>query len=426
MNVHRSARAILLLACLAPAPARAAGYGIYEQGAAALGMAGAFVASAHDASAQFYNPAAMAWLEDARVMGGGTWLTTYTSFAGTPEYPGYGTVEEMETGSFFPPAIYGTYPFSERLAVGLGLNAPFGLGVEWKDPEQFTGRERVTKALLETLKASGNVAYRLNDRWSVAAGADMLNARVELHNIGTVIGSGGAPINALQVKLESDFTPGWGYHFAVSGRPSETWRVGAVYRSRIDVTIDDGRATFTQIPTGDPALDDAVTANKPPNQPVQAELVFPASFTLAGAWQPAPEWTLEADVVWTEWSAFQSLPLTFPQDPSLDQDIIEDYSDQFAFRFGAERRFALYTLRGGYYFDQAAAPTESVTPLLPDAPRHGVTLGGGLTRGAWSLDAYNLFLFVAKRSTEGIERYGYDGEYKSYVNALGLSLAYHW
>src|SRR5262245_39156012 len=231
MNVHRSARALVLLACLAPAPVRAAGYGVYEQGAAALGMAGAFVATAHDASAQFYNPAAMTWLEGARVMGGGTWLTTHTSFAGTPEYPGYGTVEEMETGSFFPPAVYGTYPFAERFTLGFGLNAPFGLGVEWEDAGQSTRRERLTKAWLETLKAAVNVAFRLNEQWSVAAGADMLNARVELNNIGTVIGDGGAPINALQVKLESDFTPGWGYHFAVSGRPSEAWRVGAVYGS---------------------------------------------------------------------------------------------------------------------------------------------------------------------------------------------------
>jgi long-subunit fatty acid transport protein len=67
-----------------------------------------------------------------------------------------------------------------------------------------------------------------------------------------------------------------------------------------------------------------------------------------------------------------------------------------------------------------------VTPLLPDANRHGATLGVGFTRGAWTFDAYNLFLFVQNRSTEGRERDGYDGTYKSYVNALGASLGYRW
>ncbi len=95
-------------------------------------------------------------------------------------------------------------------------------------------------------------------------------------------------------------------------------------------------------------------------------------------------------------------------------------------RFGAEHRMANYQYRFGYYYDEAAAPTESVTPLLPDAPRHGVTLGLGWDRGNWKLDLYNLFLFVENRSTELRERDGYDGVYKSYVNALGASIGFRW
>ena len=426
MNVFRRARMLVMFAGLVPGAALAAGYGVYEQGAAALGMAGAYVASAHDATAQFYNPAALAWFERPQLSAGGTWLFTSTSFAGIPEYPGYGTVEEMEAGNYFPPTLYYAQPLGERFAFGLGVNAPFGLGVEWKDPEQFTGRERVTKAILQSVKVSGSAAVRVTDAWSLAAGPDMLNAKVELHNIATVIGDGGAPINALKVKLESDFTPGYGFHLALNGRPTELWRVGVVYHSEIQVDIDDGRATFTQLPTGDAALDAAIAAGKPANQPVTTQLVFPGSLAIGLAWKPTPGWTYELDGVWTQWSAFQKLALRFPQQPLLDQDIIEDYRDQFAVRAGGEYRRERFAYRLGYYFDQAAAPTESVTPLLPDAARHGVTLGLGLERGAWTIDLYNLFLFVEKRSTEGREREGYDGIYKSYVNALGASLAYRW
>lgn len=426
MNVFRRARSLVLLACLVPAAAHGAGYGIYEQGAAALGMAGAYVASAHDASAQFYNPAAMAWLERPQVLAGGTWLFTSTSFAGIPAYPGYGTVEEMKTGNFFPPTLYWTQPIGSRFVFGAGVNAPFGLGVEWQDPEQFTGRERVTKASLQTIKGSANVALRVNDQWSIAGGFDALYAKVELNNIGTVIGDGGAPINALKAKLASDYTPGYGYHVALSGRPTEAWSLGLVYRTQIDVDVNDGRATFTQMPTGDPALDAAIAAGIPPNQPVATKLAFPASFVLGLAWRPDPRWTYEVDGVWTGWSAFDKLPLKFVQDPSLDQDIIENYNDQFAVRLGAEHRLERFAYRFGYYYDQTAAPTESVTPLLPDATRHGFTFGLGLDRGSWAIDFYNLFLFVEKRSTEGRERDGFDGVYKSYVNALGATLAYRW
>src|SRR5439155_14986299 len=108
MNTTRLVRALAVAALLAPAAAHAAGYSIYEQGAAALGMAGAYVASAHDASAQFYNPAALTRLEGKQLQFGGTWLTTRTSFAGVDPYPGFSVSEQMKGGSFFPPIVYWT------------------------------------------------------------------------------------------------------------------------------------------------------------------------------------------------------------------------------------------------------------------------------------------------------------------------------
>lgn len=426
MNTPRPVLALALAVLLAPAASQAAGYAIYEQGAAALGMAGASVASVHDASAEYYNPAALTRLEGKQLQLGGTWLNTLTSFAGITPFPGYGVTEEMKNGSFFPPTAYWTNRLGSRWAYGVGVNAPFGLGVEWKNPDQFTGRERVTKATLRSIVGSFDLAWAPIDRVSVAAGPNALFAEVELNNIGTVVGTGGEPINVLRAKLASDYKAGYGFNLAALANPWTDWRVGLAYRSKIKVNVDNGKATFTQIPTGDPVLDAQVAASMPANQGVTTQLVFPASFVWGVAWNPAPAWTYEIDGVWTGWSAFQKLPLTFAADPALNQDIIENYADQYQVRVGAEHRMERYTWRLGYYYDQAAAPPESVTPLLPDASRHGATLGLGTVRGRWAIDVYNLFLFVDKRSTEGVERDGYDGVYKTYVNALGATLAYRW
>lgn len=427
MRSDRRAWAALAVALvLAPALARAAGYGIYEQGAAALGMAGAHVAAVKDATAQFYNPAALVTLEKPQLAAGGTWLRTQTSFAGTAPFPGFGVTEEMVDGNFFPPHAYWAAPLGTNLAYGIGINAPFGLGVEWQDPERFTGRERVTKATLETLNGSGSIAWAPAEAWSVAGGLSALFARVELRSIGTFVTDGGQRVNVLRTTLESEWKPGIGFHLAVHGRPTPAFRLGAAYRSRVEVQVEDGTATFEQIPTGDPALDAAVAASRPANQGVSTELVFPGMLTLGFAWDPFEDWTVAVDGVWTEWSAFERLPLRFAADPSLDRDIVENYDDTVALRLGAEHRLTDWAYRFGYYFDPAAAPVESVSPLLPDAGRHGVTLGLGLSRGAWTLDAYNLFLFVQQRSTEQRERDGFDGTYKSYVNALGATVAYHW
>jgi len=42
------------------------------------------------------------------------------------------------------------------------------------------------------------------------------------------------------------------------------------------------------------------------------------------------------------------------------------------------------------------------------------------------VDVYELAIFVKKRSTENVNRDGFDGEYKTFVNAAGVGLAYRW
>lgn len=424
--LRRALAAATLAACLAPSLASGAGYNIYEQGGRAMGMAGAATASVNDASALFYNPAALSRLEKSELQMGVTWLTTRTSFAGLDPFPGLEVAEEMEPGMFFPPTLYWANRVGEsKLSYGVGINAPFGLGVEWKSPETFSGRERITKADLETINGNLSLAWAFNDRWSLALGANALMAKVELNTITTQITTGGQAVNVASAQLGGGFTPGYGPQVALLYSPSEAWRLGLNYRGKIEVAIDDGEADFTQILTGDAAFDAVVAANLPADQVVATDLVFPAIFSTGLAWTPSPDWTWEVDANFAQWSSFEKLELKF-EDSSLDQIIREDYEDSWQVRFGAEHRMDGYQYRFGYYYDQAAAPTESVTPLLPDAPRHGVTLGLGWDMGNWKLDLYNLFLFVENRSTEGRERDGYDGVYKSYVNALGASVGLRW
>jgi long-chain fatty acid transport protein len=435
----RQLRAVLAAAILAallfPATSRATGYAIYEQGAAALGMAGAGIASIHDASAVFFNPAALTRLDGTRVYVGGSALQPVTSFAGTGTNPGFGVTDEMVRQTFYPPTVYASRRLNERWALGAGVNSPFGLGVEW-DPLAFTGRYIVTKVDLKAVNASGCVAWAPNAQWSFAAGGDVLWTKVGLANRTLVAapGGGGGAVDVATTSLDSDFTPGAGWNAAMLFTPAPKWRLGAYYRSKIVVKIEDARADFTQIPTGNAAFDAGVAAGLPPDQVVSTVLRFPAMWSAGAAFAPTSAWTMEADYVLYEWSVFSDLPIRFHTTPSRNTVRIEDYKDSWQIRTGAEYRRGSVAYRAGYYFDKSPAPTAAVTPLLPDADRHGVSLGLGLALGTgarWSLDAYELGLFVQRRNGYAaaageLPTDYFRGDYRTYVNMVGIGLGYRW
>lgn len=431
MRFGRTLLAVALLGLsLPPALALGAGYGIYEQGVAVLGMGGAGSVSVSDASAVFFNPAAMTGLAGSQLYGGGTFLQTFTSFAGVAPYPGFGVVEEMEPQRAFPANVYFTHRYPGAWAIGLGYNSPFGLAVGWKNTDQFTGRYIVTSARLRTYNYSVVAARELGKKWSLGFGGNLVYTRATLVNRHFIAapGGGGGQLEVANFALTSNVTPGYGWNAGLTWKPAASWKVGATYRGHVIIHAD-GDADITQYPTGDAQLDAAVAASLPPDQPASTVLRLPSIGALGFAWNWGSTWTFEGDAVYTGWSAFKDIPIYFQNSTSSNQRVVQNYDNSFQFRAGAENRRAAFTYRFGYYFDQAAAPTESVSPTLPDADRHGATLGLGVGFGESKrlrLDVYQLAVFVQNRKTEGVNRDGYEGEYKSFASATGVSLAYRW
>ena len=423
----------VLAALLLPTLTHATGYSIYEQGAAALGMAGAATASVSDASAVFFNPAAMTRLEGTRIYVGASALQPVTKFTGQDPYPGAAGSADMVRQTFYPPTVYATHSWKKGYAVGVGFNSPFGLGVEW-DPATFMGSYLVTKADLQGLNASLCLAYAPNEKWSFAAGGDMMMAKVGLKNqvhkdLSAYYGSSYADVYVADADLESDLTPAPGWNAAVLFTPTSEWKVGAYYRSKVVVHVDDGTAKFTDIRV--PAL-----ASRLADQGVSTVLRFPAMWSVGAAWTPKPAWTVEADFNVHEWEVFSDLPVDFENILTADKLRIENYSNAWQARTGAEYRRGCLAYRGGYYFDKSPAPVNAVTPLLPDADRHGVTLGLGWSLGAdkrWTVDVYELAIFAAPRVGVALEpdlpssdRATFTGEYETFVNVVGFGVGYRF
>lgn len=94
------------LIMLVPVYASAAGFLIFEEGAKALGMGGAFTAQANDASAVFFNPAGICQIDGNSLYLGDTAIITNSDFAGVDPDPGYGVLEHTKTQVFTPVNLY--------------------------------------------------------------------------------------------------------------------------------------------------------------------------------------------------------------------------------------------------------------------------------------------------------------------------------
>jgi long-chain fatty acid transport protein len=413
---------------LTPLPASAAGFALFEQGARGLGFAGAYTAQASDPSAIFHNAAGLAFLNGTQVYAGATLVAPRFEFTGAAPFPGPDVTEESKSVYAYPPSFYLTHTFDGGFAVGVGVNVPFGLQSTWENPDRYSGRYISTNAELKGFSVNPTLAYRLSDKVAIGAGLDIRLSSVVLERRVPVINPfTQAPFDAAAVVLESDTATGYGFNVGLLAKLTDSLSFGASYRHKVAVDFE-GDATFELLPSGNAQLDQRVAALIPQGAlPVTTRIEFPAiaSVGLANRWD---RWTAEVDVNWYGWSSFDRLPLTFVDRPALSEEVVEDYEDAFQVRVGVERLLGeAWAVRVGYFFDQSPAPAASVSPLLPDADRHGIALGLGWNPpGPFHADVGTWIIRSPERSTEGVNRDAYDGVYKSRALTIGLSVGYQF
>jgi long-chain fatty acid transport protein len=428
----RTHRLPLLLAAflVLPAVAWGAGFSLYEQGARAMGSAGAYTARVGDASAIYYNPAGLAKVESGELEVGTSLIYVTREFAGVEPWPGYGVHEKSPKAAFFPSHLYWAQRVSSAMVVGFGVYNPFGLTTEWEDPDAFSGRFLSTKASITPFYFNPTAAVSLTPGFRVGAGLMAVHSSLELRRHvaqpNPAYANAGEPevldLGTVQLNGKNDLDYGFTFGMQLDVMPTVT--LAANYRSKVAITYE-GDADFTFTGAGS-ALDPQLEALFPDDQSVSTDLDFPAVFVTALAVQVSPKFSLEGDLGWTQWSSFKTLPLRF-EDESLSKNLTEKWDDAFFFRVGAELQTCPdMQLRFGYYYDQTPQPTEAVSPLLPDNNRHGISVGVGKSWGQFRADLFGLYLVMPDRETEGINRDGFEGTYANNVEIAGLTLGYRY
>lgn len=318
-----------------------------------------------------------------------------------------------------PPHLYLRPYSSARAAVGVGIYTPYGLSTEW--PRDFEGRFLSYKSAMRTTYVQPTASFAVTPAISVGAGIVLAMGDVSLYrraDLASVpLGVPGGPTFGLLVPERTDFidsalTSSWatgvGANLGVTLKGGERWRVGARYLTHVRLDYD-GAVAFSPagsdfrvtkpnalgIPVGAP-LDAAVAQVRASlqNQSARTSIDLPAQFVAGVSLHPATRLTVLGDYHWVGWSSFDTVTLDFSQTVPPDEALIQNYRNTSAVHLGMEYRASnRFVWRAGYMANQAAAPPETVTPLLPDAPRQHVTAGIGmrLSRRA-NLDAAYQFV----------------------------------
>ncbi|MCX6120588.1 MAG: outer membrane protein transport protein [Ignavibacteriales bacterium] len=396
----------VLIVCIA----LGGGYQLNEQGARAVGMGGAFVARASDPSAIYFNPAGMTSLKGINVLGGFNLIMPSSTFKGV------GVMQPVEASAksqvFTPINVYGTYQANDRVTVGLGIYNPYGLGTEWDNlwgpalNGAYLGSMKSVKADIATWYFNPSFALKINDQLSVGWGVSYVYATVTLTK---------NPLGIPTSLMEMTGTgKGWNANFGATYKPMDKLSIGLSYRASTNIEFT-GDLKFSGMNVHIPGLPATYTyALLFPGGTGKATLPLPANLQVGAAYEIMPELTVEGDFQFVQWSAYKQLsiaitpPVIIPLPPpyptlvgqgTITQD--KNWDDGFLLRAGAEYKYnADITLRGGLILDLTPQPASKTEPMLPDADRTDITLGGSYKiNDNLSVDAsYMLVLFAEKNA----------------------------
>jgi len=398
------------------------GFAIYTQGASTLGQGAATIAHTDDPSAIFWNPALINKLQGTQIQLGTTIIFPSRKF----ESDISGDTFKTEPDVFYPSTIFITHKFNDKISAGLGAFNPFGLATKW--PDDWEGRYIATNSEMRTYNINPVVSYQIIPQLSFAAGLDFLILDATLEKKINMLFFG-IPADGNQ-KFEGDGT-GFGYNLGILFEPHKDISIGASYRSEIKVDID-GDATF-DLPSGTPS----VISTLFPDTPGNTDITLPQQVHVGIYYKGFDPLTFEVALRWEGWSSYDQLKI------KLDKPVVgsktsvskKDWEDTYSVSLGAKYQLNdSVALLAGYLYGGNPIPDKTFEPAIPDANTHLFTVGTSIKHKQFKVDlAYGYQKLQnrnkdndvgAESSIPGILDARANGNYKSHLHMVGVSLTY--
>jgi len=377
----------------------AGGIALSGVGTRAKAMGGAMRGLADDASAMYWNPAGLSFLNETTITAG----IHYVDFGGEYKMFMGDTYENDDLLNLIPSVVYANSRSDRKWDWGVGIYVPFGLSAEWdifQLPEDFNGNpvtwpdgfeENEIYGSLMVIDFHPTFSYKFTDKLSAGLGISMDYASIELTKV--KLHEGPTPEESLGANLPTFFQMegtgfAYGANYGLMFKPTNCLSLGVSGRlkselvlegdAQIDTYVNSIVATFVN-PAG-PIPSDIYSANPD----AEASLYLPADMGAGLGYKINENWLVSADFTYTWWEAVDVITIDFEEGhtilgkPVEDEEMVLEWSNTIRFGLGTEYLMNSWAFRAGYYYDESPLNDETMTVIFPDfSTKHALNGGFG-------------------------------------------------
>jgi long-chain fatty acid transport protein len=426
------------------------GFAIFEMGARAASLAGAFVARVDDCSAVFYNPAGLAFLDGFRFKVNLMFDYLNTTARDQESNLSYKSSTRQIRGAYFI-----SWAPTRWLSLGLGGFNPYVADVEW--PWSWPGRTLALNGTLDSYYVRPAVAIKVLKGLALGAGLDLVKVDLSWSHIQAFrYGGNYGMYSESRISVDGN---GTGYAAGLLWKVSDALHFGAKYQKRIALSLE-GQDQFYYLEPFDtvflPPLPDAPNPIYPPSsafsakQSIYLRTALPSEATVGVFCAPVKNLTLSLDLQQLRWSQLGDwvfrlnytkadlLQAMIDQGtPDISQQRIDlGMRDTWKIKLGLEYYLSQYlALRSGYSYNKSSVRGTDIHPFDPDFDQSIVSLGLGYEgpffsywsrerAGNLSFDLFFQYVLSRAAPSSSAPGYGliYDGD--RWVVGLGFGLGF--
>ena len=389
-------------------------------GAFNLGRAGGRIAQVDDSSAAAQNPANLVDLTGVQFEFSPSVVyirADYTSPTGQ-------SAQSTDPWKLLPNAFLAVPLSDGKVALGLAVTTPYGLGSEWDQsssafaaPSGIWRYQTPFSTELTTINISPGVGVKLGENIRVGAGLDVMWSEVKLKQFYPwalvtypILSPDG------QITASGDGV-GIGGNLGLTVQVTERQRLAVTFRTPMNIDYS-GSFQLDNVP--------AVLGGGSLNSDFGTTIKYPTTVAAGYGITLTDKIRLEADFEWLQFSRFSSLPLNISSPPpGLPTSVPENWKDTFTAGFGGDWRFATnWVVRAGYQFYESPVPDNTFTPTIPDANQNVITVGLGYTYKGHSFEAAYGADFYKSRNISTDANPAFNGKYNFTVHLFSFAYRY--